>query len=304
MSQQPGHPEENGQYGYDRVPTPATGSRRTPRQGYDQRQGGYDQRRARGLRPAGLPASRATASSGYGQQGGYRQQGYGQPGLRPAGLRPAAATASRATASGQPRLRPAGLRPAAAGLRPAGLRPAGLRAARLRPAGLRPGLRPAGLRPAGYGQQYDQGYDGGYDQHQQGYGQQPATASSRAAGRRLPAAAHGHASAWTTAPAAATSSPRAPTSSAAGRTPPSACPTPVCPAATWRSAGTVSGHADGPRVDQRHHRQRQPGADLAAQRRRRDPGRALQPGLPHPVDGVRSTGGTEFAATCRSWCCS
>ncbi|WP_305775554.1 FhaA domain-containing protein [Pseudonocardia sp. N23] len=78
MSQQPGHPEENGQYGYDRA-APGYGQQTyAPPQGqdqrggrenygqYDQQQGGYDQ--------------------GYGQQGGYdqgyqqggQQQGYGQ----------------------------------------------------------------------------------------------------------------------------------------------------------------------------------------------------------------------------------
>ncbi len=61
MSQQPGHPEENGHYGYDRG-APGYGQQTYAPQGYDQRRGGYDQ---------GEP-------EGYGQQPGYPQQGYGQ----------------------------------------------------------------------------------------------------------------------------------------------------------------------------------------------------------------------------------
>ena len=160
MSQQPGHPEENGQYGYDRGAPGGYGQQTyAPPAAYDQsnRPNGYDQGEPR----EGYPQ--------YGQQGhdpGYGQPGYQQQGappqLRAAGL-PAGIPAGRASSPVRPaRLRPAGLRPA--GLRPAGLRPAGLRAAWLRPAGLRPaglrpglraarlrpaGLRPAGLRPAG-----------------------------------------------------------------------------------------------------------------------------------------------------------
>ena len=63
MSQQPGHPEENGHYGYDRG-NPGYGQQTYAPQGYEQRRGGgYDQ---------GEP-------EGYGQPG-YPQQGYGQPG--------------------------------------------------------------------------------------------------------------------------------------------------------------------------------------------------------------------------------
>ncbi|MGI5126640.1 DUF3662 and FHA domain-containing protein [Pseudonocardia sp. CA-107938] len=63
MSQQPGHPEENGQYGYDRGAPGGQGQQTYAPPAYDQRQqGGYDQQ-------------------GYGQQGGYgAQQGYGQQG--------------------------------------------------------------------------------------------------------------------------------------------------------------------------------------------------------------------------------
>jgi hypothetical protein len=82
MSQPPGHPEENGQYGYDRGPRgygqqtyaePAGNNPRgQERSGYDQQ--GYDQ--GYGQQGYGQP--------GYDQQGhgqpGYDQQGYGQPG--------------------------------------------------------------------------------------------------------------------------------------------------------------------------------------------------------------------------------
>jgi hypothetical protein len=61
MSQQPGHPEENGQYGYDRG-APGYGQQQTyAPPAYDQRQGGYEQ---------GEPGQ-----PGYGQPGGYPQQG-------------------------------------------------------------------------------------------------------------------------------------------------------------------------------------------------------------------------------------
>jgi hypothetical protein len=88
MSQPPAHPEDNGQYGYDRAPR-GYGQQQTyadpggePHRGqqpgepgYDQGYGqpGYDQQ---GYDPA--------QPQGYGQpgyeQGGYPQQGYGQPG--------------------------------------------------------------------------------------------------------------------------------------------------------------------------------------------------------------------------------
>ena len=89
MSQQPGHPEENGHYGYDRG-NPGYGQQTyAPQQGYDQRRGGgYDQGEPEGYGQQGYP------QQGYGQQGGYQQpydqgydggydphqQGYGQQG--------------------------------------------------------------------------------------------------------------------------------------------------------------------------------------------------------------------------------
>ena len=69
MSQQPGHPEENGQYGYDRGAPGGYGQQTyAPPQGYDQR-GGYDQGQPQGGHPQG----------GY-DQGGYQQGGYDQAG--------------------------------------------------------------------------------------------------------------------------------------------------------------------------------------------------------------------------------
>ena len=213
MSQQPGHPEENGQYGYDRNAQGGYGQQTYAPPNYDQRQGGYEQQ---------------PQAQGDPQQGGYPQQGgqdYGQQG----GYPPAAG------------LRPAGLRPA--GLRPAGLRPAGLRAA----ASPGYGQQGYGQQQPGYGQPgYDQqayaqpgygqpGYDQGYGQPgygQPGYGSSsttrattPATSratasrgtasratGSRATGSRATATSSAPPpSRSTTAPAAPTTSPRAPT---------------------------------------------------------------------------------------------
>jgi len=91
MSQPPGHPEENGHYGYDRAPRgygqqtyadPAGHDPRAqehagydqqgyPQQGYEQQ--GYAQQPQQGYDQQGYP------QQGYDQQG-YAQQGYGQPG--------------------------------------------------------------------------------------------------------------------------------------------------------------------------------------------------------------------------------
>ena len=137
MSQQPGHPEENGHYGYDRG-NPGYGQQTYAPQGYEQRRGGYDQGEPEGYGQPGYP------QQGYGQQPGghgapqgydqgYPQQGYGQP---PAG-----------GYAGQPGYGQPGYG--------------------------QPGYDQGYGQQGGYQQPYDQGYDGGYDQHQQGYGQQP-----------------------------------------------------------------------------------------------------------------------------------
>jgi hypothetical protein len=115
MSQQPGHPEENGQYGYDRGAPGGYGQQTYAPPAYDQRQGAgeqgdqqgypqggypqapYDQQGyPQGYQPGGYPPPQG----GYPQQGGYEQgypqqggypppgqpgydQGYGQPGGYP-----------------------------------------------------------------------------------------------------------------------------------------------------------------------------------------------------------------------------
>ncbi len=77
MSQQPGHPEENGQYGYDRGAPGGYGQQTYAPQGYDQeQQGGYGQQQQGGYDQYGQQ------QGGYGQPGydqyGQPQQGYGQ----------------------------------------------------------------------------------------------------------------------------------------------------------------------------------------------------------------------------------
>ena len=138
MSQQPGHPEENGHYGYDRG-NPGYGQQTYAPQGYEQRRGGYDQ---------GEP-------EGYGQQPGYPQQGYGQ--------QPGGHGAPQGYEQGYPQ-------------QGYGQPPAGGYAGQPgygQPGYGQPGYDQGYGQQGGYQQPYDQGYDGGYDQHQQGYGQQP-----------------------------------------------------------------------------------------------------------------------------------
>ena len=139
MSQQPGHPEENGHYGYDRG-NPGYGQQTYAPQGYEQRRGGYDQ---------GEP-------EGYGQQPGYPQQGYGQ---QPGGH----GGPQQGYDQGYPQQ---GYGPPPAGGY-AGQPGYG------QPGYGQPGYDQGYGQQGGYQQPYDQGYDGGYDQHQQGYGQQP-----------------------------------------------------------------------------------------------------------------------------------
>jgi Protein of unknown function (DUF3662)/FHA domain len=93
MSQQPGHPEENGQYGYDRGAPGGHGQQTYAPPAYDQRQGSNDQ----GEQQPGFPPGGGYPQGGYpdqqggypdqqggypDQQGGYpdQQGGYGQPG--------------------------------------------------------------------------------------------------------------------------------------------------------------------------------------------------------------------------------
>ena len=154
MSQQPGHPEENGHYGYDRG-NPGYGQQTyAPQQGYDQRRGGgYDQGEQEGYGQQGYP------QQGYGQQqgGGYPQQGYGQPqgggypqqgyGQQPQGYDQGYAQQGQGGYGGGQQ-------------------------AYAQPGYGQPGYDQGYGQQGGYQQPYDQGYDGGYDPHQQGYGQQ------------------------------------------------------------------------------------------------------------------------------------
>ena len=215
MSQQPGHPEENGQYGYDRSAPGGYGQQTYAPPNYDQRQGGYEQQpQAQGdPQQGGYPQQ---GGQNYGQQGGYPQQpgygqpgydqqgygqpGYGQPGYEQGG-QPAAtasratasssrATASRATTSRPTRSPATASRATTQGYGQPGYGQPGYGSST---PGLRRGL-PAGLRPAGVPRT------------------SRATGSRvRPAGLRQPAAHRHPRSASTTAPGAPTTSPRAPT---------------------------------------------------------------------------------------------
>src|SRR6185295_6836727 len=152
MSQQPGHPEENGQYGYDRNAQGGYGQQTYAPPNYDQRQGGYEQQpQAQGdPQQGGYPQQgdgqpgydqQAYGQQGYGQQG-YEQQGYGGQGGQNYGQQPG---------YGQPGY------DQQAYAQPGYGQP-----------GYDQGYGQPGYGQPGYGQQYDQGYDAGY---QQGYGQ-------------------------------------------------------------------------------------------------------------------------------------
>ncbi len=163
MSQQPGHPEENGHYGYDRG-NPGYGQQTYAPQGYEQRRGGYDQGEPEGYQQPGYP------QQGYGQQPGghgapqgyeqgYPQQGYGQ--------QPPAGGYAGQPGYGQPGYGQPGYDQGYAQPGPGGQQ------AYAQPGYGQPGYDQGYGQQGGYQQPYDQGYDGGYDQHQQGYGQQP-----------------------------------------------------------------------------------------------------------------------------------
>lgn len=175
MSQQPGHPEENGHYGYDRG-APGYGQQTYAPQGYDQRRGGYDQGEPEGYGQPGYPpqggypqgapqgydpgqagqAAHPGYDPGYNPQGGYPQQGGYTPGQQ-----------------GYGQGAPQGYDP---GYNPQG-QPGygGPQAYAPQPGYGQPGYDQGyGQQGGGYQPPYDQGYDGGYDPHQQGgYGQQP-----------------------------------------------------------------------------------------------------------------------------------
>ena len=193
MSQQPGHPEENGQYGYDRgapygQQTYAPQQGEHGQQGYGQQppQGGYDPQ-------YGQPG-------GYDQQGGYAQQYGGQPqqggydpqyGQQPqqGGYDPGhqqGGYGQQPNYGGQPGGGYGGDQ-GGYGQQPQYGQPQGY---------AQPGYgQPSyggggyggdqGYQQGGYGQQYDQGYDGGYDQ--QGYGQQQGWGGQPGYGQQLQA---------------------------------------------------------------------------------------------------------------------
>jgi hypothetical protein len=155
MSQQPGHPEENGQYGYDRGAPGGYGQQQTYAppaydQQADQGQQGYGQQ-------GGYPQQ---GGGGYGgqQQGGGYDQGYGQ---QPAGGGYGGQQGGGYDQGGYAGQQPQGYAQPGGGY-----------------GGQQPGYPPGGGYDQGYGQQqggyppqqqYEQGYDGGYDQ---GYGGQ------------------------------------------------------------------------------------------------------------------------------------
>jgi hypothetical protein len=172
MSQQPGHPEENGHYGYDRG-APGYGQQTyAPQGGYDQsRRGGYDQ----GGEPEGYgQPGYGPPQPGYAGQPGY-DQGYAQPGPQggyappPQGGYP-----SGSHAGGQPGY--AGQPGYDQGYAQPGPQGGYGQQAYAQPGYAQPGYdqgygQPGyGQQQGGYQQPYDQGYDAGYDQ--QGYGQQ------------------------------------------------------------------------------------------------------------------------------------
>ncbi|WP_142053062.1 DUF3662 and FHA domain-containing protein [Pseudonocardia kunmingensis] len=192
MSQQPGHPEENGQYGYDRGAPGGYGQQTYAPPAYDQRQGGYEQgEQGYGQQQGGYPQQ----GGGYGQQQGGYDQGYG--GQPPAGgyggQQPAGGGYGGQPGGGydqgyggQPPAGGYGGQQGGYGGQPGGGYDQGYGGQQgyAAPPGYgpqpgQPGYAPGGggydqgygqQQGGGYGQQqYEQGYDGGYDQ---GYGGQ------------------------------------------------------------------------------------------------------------------------------------
>src|SRR6476469_475484 len=169
MSQQPGHPEENGQYGYDRTAQGGYGQQTYAPPNYDQRQGGYEQQpQAQGdPQQGGYPQQ---GGQNYGQQGGYPQQpGYGQPGYDQQGYgqqgygQPGYEQGGQNYGQQQP-----GYGQPGDGQQGGGYDQQAYAQPGYGQPGYDQGYGQPGYGQPGYGQQYDQGYDAGY---QQGYGQ-------------------------------------------------------------------------------------------------------------------------------------
>jgi hypothetical protein len=174
MSQQPGHPEENGQYGYDRGAPGGYGQQTYAPPAYDQRQGGYDQGEQQPQQPG------YGQQPGYPQQGGHPQQGGGY-GQQPGGGYPQQGGGYGGPQQGGYEQGGYGQQPGGAGYPPQGGYDQGGYGQQgyAQPGyggqqpGYDPGYQQGGYQQGGYGQQqqpYEQGYDGGYDQG--GYGQQ------------------------------------------------------------------------------------------------------------------------------------
>jgi hypothetical protein len=151
MSQQPGHPEENGQYGYDRGAPGGYGQQQTYAppaydQQADQGQPGYG--------PQGGPPQQGGGGYGGQQQGGGYDQGYGQP-QGGGGYGGQQGGGYDQGYGGQPQ---GYAQPGGYGGQQQGYAPGGYD-------------QGYGQQQGGYPQQqqYEQGYDGGYDQ---GYGGQ------------------------------------------------------------------------------------------------------------------------------------
>jgi hypothetical protein len=176
MSQQPGHPEENGQYGYDRGAPGGHGQQTYAPPAYDQRQGGYDQ----GEPGYGQPGyGQPQQGGGYGgqpQQGGGYDQGYGgqQQGGGYGGQQPPPAYGQPGYDQGyggqqQPGYggQQPGYDQGYGGQQQPGYGQPGYGGQQ----GYAPGYDQGygGQQQGGYQQPYEQGYDAGYDQ---GYGQQ------------------------------------------------------------------------------------------------------------------------------------
>jgi len=172
MSQQPGHPEENGQYGYDRgAPGGYNQQTYAPPAAYnDQRQGSNEQGdREPGPPPQGGYPQQGYDQQGYPQQGGYPPQGgYGQQGYPQQGGYQQGGYPEQQGGYAQPGQQ--------------GYDQQGYQQGYAQPGYDQQGYAQPGYGQPGYGQQgYDQqgyqqgGYQQGYDQ--QGYGQQTGAAS-------------------------------------------------------------------------------------------------------------------------------
>jgi hypothetical protein len=153
MSQQPGHPEENGQYGYDRGAPGGYGQQTYAPPAYDQRQGGYDQQ------GGGYPQQGGQGQQGYDQgYGGQQQGGAGYGGQQPGGAGYGGQQGGYDQGYGGQQPGYGGQQPGYGGQQPGY-------------GGQQPGYDQGyGQQQGGYQQPYEQGYDAGYDQG--GYGQQ------------------------------------------------------------------------------------------------------------------------------------